>query len=326
MKHTLKTNFTSYNPVAMISGPFFHHLDHLAPLCHFLNCPLITDDKTTFDLGKKYYPEVDIKHVTINLKELSETYNLLILSTKYAREDLDRAYNAMNIHHMRYCYCPHGQSDKGFYTKEMIAEENQDIILFYGERQRELINPPKDYFVIGNFRLEYYEKFKQFFDDHMNTILGPLPDQKTILYAPTWNDAETFTSFFTSWKELIKELPNNYNLIIKLHPLLEKHYPADTYTAISFDQSRPNVRVLFEVPLIYPILNRVDLYLGDYSSIGYDFLYFNRPLFFLGEKKVPLQKCGLHVKSIKEFYQNLNNEQREHREKRKQEYHYTFSS
>ena len=325
MKPTLKTSFISYKPVALISGPFFHHLDHLAPLCHFLDCPLLVDDQETYRIGKKFYPSVTIQLTSIDLKELSEGYNLIILSTKYAKEELSNAYQAMNIHHMRFCFCPHGQSDKGYYDKSMLSEENQDITLFYGERQKNLIAPKDPFIITGNFRLAYYKKFQAHFDSLLENELSPFPNQKTILYAPTWNDHETATTFFNTWRELIDSVPDNYNLIIKLHPLLEKHHPAHAHSALSFNQVKPNIRILFDMPLIYPLLNRTDIYLGDYSAIGYDFLYFNRPLFFLGPKSVPLYKCGKQVTSVHEFLQNLQNEQHELKEKRFQEYHYTFS-
>ncbi len=319
MKPTLKTSFTSYKPIALISGPFFHHLDHLAPLCHFLNCPLIVDDKETYTLGLKYYPEVDLHLATIDLREISNHYNMIILSTKYAAGELAEAYKAMNIHHMRFCFCPHGWSDKNPH------QENQDLLLFYGERQKDLIQSKETYLIVGNFRLAYYEKFQSHFNSLIGLELSSFSNQKTILYAPTWNDHETATTFFESWKGLISYIPDNYNLVIKLHPLLEKHYPAHAYSALSYDLSKPNVRVLFEMPLIYPLLNRIDIYLGDYSAIGYDFLYFNRPLFFLGSRPAPLHECGLKVSSVEEFFQNLSNEQPALKEKRSKEYHYTFS-
>lgn len=319
MKPTLKTSFTSYKPVALINGPFFHHLDHLAPLCHFLNCPLIVDDKESYVLGLKYYPEIDLHLATIDLRELSTHFNMIILSTKYAKEELAKAYEAMNIHHMRFCFCPHGWSDKNPH------QENQDLILFYGERQKNLTQSKGNYLIVGNFRLAYYKKFQSYLDSLIENELSSFPNQKTILYAPTWNDQETATTFFQSWRALIDLVPNNYNLIIKLHPLLEKHHPAHAYSALSFDLSKPGLRVLFEMPLIYPLLNRSDIYLGDYSAIGYDFLYFNRPLFFLGSKTVPLHNCGHKVTSVEEFFQNLSNEQLTLKEKRAQEYLYTFS-
>ncbi len=325
MKSTLKTSFTSYKSVAMISGPFFHHLDHLAPLCHFLNCPLLVDDSATYFLGKKYYPEVNIILTKIDLREISLTFNLILLTTKYAKLEIESAYKAMNIHHMRYCYCPHGQSDKGDFDKSMIPEESQDMILLYGEKQKNRLNPKENFHIVGNFRLAYYEKFRSLLDKLIDDEFSSLPKQKTILFAPTWNDHETGSSFFTTWKSLIDSLPSQYNLIIKLHPLLEKHHPADAHRALSFDQSKPNVRILFETPLIYPLLNQIDIYLGDYSAIGHDFLYFNRPLFFFGDRHVPLHKFGQKVSSADEFYSALSNTQHELSNQREIEYHYTFS-
>src|SRR3990167_7238398 len=96
-------------PIALISGPFFHHLDHLGPLSHFLNCPLLVDDKETYRLGKQYYPEIDIHYDFVDLRKIANHYDTIILSTKYAKQELGNAYHAMNIHHMRFCYCPHGQ-------------------------------------------------------------------------------------------------------------------------------------------------------------------------------------------------------------------------
>jgi hypothetical protein len=325
MTPTLKTNFTSYKPVALISGPFFHHLDHLAPLCHFIDCPLLVDDKSTYLLGKKYYPEVDIRLVSLSLKELSSSYNLIILSTKHAKDELSKIYKSMNINFMRFCFCPHGQSDKGLFDSNALSESGQDLVLFYGERQKNIIEAKENYFIVGNFRLAYYEKFKAFYDKLMDEILSPLPKQNTILYSPTWNDQETATTFFQFWKELIFLLPDNYNLIVKLHPLLEKHHPAHTYEALSYNQTKPNILTIFEMPLIYPLLNRTDIYLGDYSAIGYDFLYFNRPLFFLGEKKVPLYDCGIQISSVPEFYEKIETTQTHLSKKRMDEYAYTFS-
>ncbi len=325
MTPTLKTSFTSYKPVALISGPFFHHLDHLAPLCHFIGCPLLVDDKNTYLIGQKYYRDVDIQLVSIDLQVLSEKYNLILVSTKYAKEELSNIYKSLNINHMRFCFCPHGQSDKGVFDSNAISELGQDLVLFYGEHQKSRINPPDNYFIVGNFRLAYYQKFKQFYDEQIETILTPLPKQKTILYAPTWKDQETSTTFFSFWKNIIQLLPDNYNLIVKIHPLLEKHYPAHTYEALSYNQFKPNILTLFEMPLIYPLLNKIDVYLGDYSAIGYDFLYFNRPLFFLGNKKVPLYDCGIQVSSVEEFYQKIEETQDHLSGKRIEEYQYTFS-
>ena len=49
-------------------------------------------------------------------------------------------------------------------------------------------------------------------------------------------------------------------------------------------KDKSNVVVLPLYPLIYPLLKRIDIYLGDFSSVGYDFLYYNRPMFFFEPK------------------------------------------
>lgn len=325
MKPTLKTNFTSFKKIALLSGPFFHHLDHLGPLCYFLNCPLIVDDKTTYELAKKYYPDVHVIYSSVNLKELSEIYEMIILSTKFAKEDLKQAYDAMGIDKMRYCYCPHGLSDKGYYDKTVIPETNQDFLLLYGEKQLQQFKENPNSVLIGNFRLAFYQKFKEFYDRLIDLELGLSPLKKTILYAPTWNDTETKTSFFSTWENLIEKLPPDTNLIIKIHPLLEKYYPGHVYKALNFDKARDTVRVLFEMPLIYPLLNRIDIYLGDYSSIGYDFLYFNKPLYFLGDKTTPLHNCGIKIDSAEEFFEKLNEPQEAFSKNREETYKASFS-
>ena len=45
------------------------------------------------------------------------------------------------------------------------------------------------------------------------------------------------------------------------------------------------------------LLDQVDAYLGDRSSIGYDFLTFERPLLFYQgkEKEGPLKACGVTI-------------------------------
>ena len=60
-------------------------------------------------------------------------------------------------------------------------------------------------------------------------------------------------------------------------------------------------------PLIYPLLNRCDLYLGDHSSVGYDVLPFEKPMVFLNptsrslsDKSTLLFQCGQTL-SLKDF-------------------------
>lgn len=52
-------------------------------------------------------------------------------------------------------------------------------------------------------------------------------------------------------------------------------------------------------PSIYPLLEYTDVFVGDMSSIGYDFLTFNKPMFFLNpceNKEAFLFQCGVEIK------------------------------
>ena len=118
---------------------------------------------------------------------------------------------------------------------------------------------------------------------------------RTLLYAPTWRDADQATTFFDEIETLICDLTPDWNLIVKIHPLLPQRDPSFYYRIAALDDKRPNLIVVEKFPALYPILERVDAYLGDYSSIGYDALAFQIPLFFLRREHLPdarLHHCG----------------------------------
>jgi CDP-glycerol glycerophosphotransferase (TagB/SpsB family) len=82
---------------------------------------------------------------------------------------------------------------------------------------------------------------------------------------------------------------------VKPHPNTERKY--------KIELTRTKVRLLEHFPPIYPLLDRTDAYIGDMSSIGYDFLAYERPLFFLTKEKADplsnpsafLMRCGQQV-------------------------------
>jgi len=93
-----------------------------------------------------------------------------------------------------------------------------------------------------------------------------------------------------------------------------------------------------DFPPIYPLLEKSAFYIGDYSSIGYDFLYFNRPLFFVSSTSTfssycsPLHRCGipLHPEDLsklkKKIHLHLNQSPDVFSEVRRQTYHYAFGN
>ena len=134
----------------------------------------------------------------------------------------------------------------------------------------------------GNYRLPYYLAHQARFDQLAEESVFKQFDQQrpTILYAPSWNDGENASSFAVLTETLIRELSDSFNLLIKLHPLLAEDSPALFYSLLSRYEGNRRVQFLVEFPPIYPLLAKCDLYLGDHSSIGYDFLAFDKPLFY----------------------------------------------
>ncbi len=275
---------------AIITGPYTY-LDHLGVLSSILGIPLIVVDEKTYELGKKFYPDMQIElkdYSELTLDYLAQNIEVLFQTGKFWAEDLIPFIKLLHLKEIRVVYCPHGNSDKGHSLSDTIT---QDISLVYGQHMLDHLKKTKTQvrktITTGNYRYPYYLKHQQFYDELTKNI----PSENTIFYAPTWND----TSFFSSIDSLVANL-GKYNLLIKLHPFLEEHYPAHTYHILSKYENHPHVFIINDFPPIYPLLAKASLYLGDYSSIGYDFLAFDRPLYFLTlNNNFALDKCGMHI-------------------------------
>jgi CDP-glycerol glycerophosphotransferase (TagB/SpsB family) len=162
--------------------------------------------------------------------------------------------------------------------------------------------------IVGNYRLAFYRKYQSFYDQLAEQeILSKFPSKNpTLLYAPTWRDADHSTSFFDYGKQIISQLPASWNLIIKLHPLLEQRDPAQFYFIAALAEQKPNALLIQEFPPVYPILSKADVYLGDFSSVGYDFLAFERPMFFLPTlSRGRLHSCGITIDPSRNIYSQL---------------------
>lgn len=300
-------------------GPSFHLLDHIAPLAYILDIPLFVDDEDCFQKLQNFYPEVkSYFKEELSFGFLAKNFDALFSCNYWFSED-KFAFTSLHNKNMEFIFCPHGNSDKGHVNKaNMLVYTMQDKVLLYGSHMIDLLKTLNIYKhlkkskVIGNFRLNFYQKFKRFYDDLLNEqVFSKLnPKNKTILYAPTWKDYENSTSFFEIFENLIKTTSSEYNLIIKLHPNLERRHATEFYQI--YENNLPsNILLIEELPLIYPLLNKCDIYLGDFSSIGYDFLYFQKPMFFLDPfgrdaKKDPslsLYKCGIQID--KKYWNNI---------------------
>ncbi|MCC5832662.1 MAG: CDP-glycerol glycerophosphotransferase family protein [Chlamydiales bacterium] len=291
--------------VGIIPGYRPSLIDHLVPLCSLMDAPVMTTSQSIADLIALYYPDIEVILAQPDdgiLDKDLKGYDLFIYTHFYRQGNgcffFDEYYTRLKP---RSLMSLHGNPDKFldiFWLEKLIDE---DILLAYGPQLVELIEQkkiPKKPIVCGNYRFEYFKAHEAFFDERL-----PFSKEKTtLLYAPTWGSVNRkielrkyYTSFFDNYRELFETLPSDFQLIVKLHPFLSS-LMYDEIQQIKADYS--HIQFLGDCPLIYPLLKQVDYYIGDYSSIGYDFLAFDRPLFFLGPlKKTPLHDCGLTIQN-----------------------------
>jgi teichoic acid glycerol-phosphate primase len=309
------TESSQWASAGLIYGPAPHYIDHLAPLCHLLNIPLFVTEEEEESLLKKFYPEVQTKRInSIPLPEfLVENIDIVFLCTPRILFDeiffFSQKLRNKKVHTI---WVPHGNSDKGHLSLFMEGLDKEEIALVYGEKmidflkQKKAFNQLKKHVVIGNFRKAYYHKRKAFYDQMVqDKILRKLPTaEKTVLYAPTWKDSESSSSFLEATSFLVETLPPNWNLLIKPHPNLLMEDEERVGALIEKYETKDSVTFILDFPPIFPLLAITDIYIGDFSSIGYDFLGFDKPMFFLNQKKrdaktdlgLYLYQCGIEVR------------------------------
>ncbi len=306
-----------------------------------MDMPLIVTEEDTYASALTFYPQIQtIKkdHSELSSDFLAKNFDAIFESGKFWSMELKPLFSLLYKKNMRFVFCPHGNSDKGHSIK---IPTSQDVALFYGDHMLNLLKYTKaaehitSLIRTGNYRLPFYLKNKTFYDDLLQKRLGSRIDKnkKTVLYAPTWQDGENPSSFFTFTKTLIEDLKEDFNLIIKLHPFLEEFHPAHTYHITCLYEDTQGVIFLRNFPAIYPLLQTCDLYIGDYSSIGYDFLVYDKPLYFLTDKTPSLSMlhpCGMQISSnekIKTFIINtLKVNQEDKKNARAQLYNHAFGT
>lgn len=323
---------------ALITGSHPHLIDHLAPLCDLLNMPLICTEENEVNLCKTFYPDINVQHVSYRectLVYLSKYENLF--SSTFWKKEQKILFQFMTNKIPKLFFVPHGNSDKGHIKPLLEPYIFQDHVFLYGDqmidhlKKRNLFSALKESSRIGNYRLAYYLAKKSFFDKVVDKqIFSKLnTNNKTLIYCPTWNDYEDLSSYSLACQKLIDQLPKGYNLLIKPHPLIKRR-SIEQWVVTDFDKE--NVFLLDDIPLIYPIMNRVDGYIGDFSSVGYDFLYTEKPMFFIDKgieelKHSNLFDCGYKLPIEKAFSvidQHIDHWSEQKRAKQKEVFSYAF--
>lgn len=290
----------------------FFYLDHLGIVCSFMEAPVLALEEMYLDLGKKYYPDFQVQQLSydeltpdylykhFDVLYLSEYWNIDAVRAKF--KHLEEKYQKQ----LRVVHCPHGFSDKSYWLDKCALE---DIVLVYGQHMLDMFKnlkcELKNYVITGNYRYTYYKKHKAFYKKLIqDEVLSQFKkEQPIILYAPTWLDDRKASTFFEACGELIDSLPDSYNMIVKLHPGLERNDIAEYYSIIQRYDHLENVLFITEFPPVFPLLDVADIYIGDTSSVGYDFLMLDKPMFFLNKYKedpmttpyIYLYRCGKNI-------------------------------
>lgn len=322
-------------------------LDHLGVLCEELDIPLFVTDHKLLLCAKKYYPNLTISYAdlpAVSSQEIFSQFDLLLYTSKvWACESYAYVKELYKLP-TRIAYCPHGNSDKGFSFIGTKSYPASDIELYYGNHMKELLEEMGALKGVslpirtGNYRLAYYKKNRAFLDSLVEAeIFSRLPSNpKTALYAPTWSSAEATSSFFTSCLDLINSLPSDCNLIVKPHPFLERNDISAYYKLQGACSAKENILFVDSFPPIYPLLARCSFYIGDFSSIGYDFLSFDQPLFFFDSTENQhassraryLHTCGMTLPKQTDPFAFIAKHEHENRlclsTKRKEMYNYVF--
>lgn len=289
-----------------------NHLDHLAPICELLDIPVIVDTPELAEIAAQFYPGLRVRLEHDPKSDALIDYEVVFHATRVPRS-VPREVGFPR--HMRFVHCPHGWSDKVWWNKWMALE---DVTLIYGDAQLRLFEEYgtapylKSYVRAGNYRYRYYLEQRKRLDRLVaERVYARLdPHRATILYTPTWNDIDSSSSFFAACAPMIEQLPKHYQLIIKIHPLMDYQAQARVDQLIASCSNRHRVVCLKEFPLVFPLLSCAAIYIGDRSSVGYDYLAFRRPMFFLkteDQRHVGVSRldaCGtaIHESQFGELY------------------------
>ncbi|MEL7431236.1 MAG: CDP-glycerol glycerophosphotransferase family protein [Chlamydiota bacterium] len=295
-----------------------HHIDHLAPLCALFNAPYLSPHEEEVAFVKRFYPKIKTELVPVSHFHpgyFTDHYDVLIHSFPWPKALIEN-YPLSARKNVRTIFTPHGYSDKQFLENSWKDYQQNDITLLYGKSMEEHLHDQganlSSFLLMGNLRYSYYLAHKAFFDEIANReIFSEFSEKKPILlYAPSWKIGAFSSSLYQVERFVFQVLPRYFSVVVKLHPWQEKDRIASLYQILSRYEEAPSVKIVTEFPCIYPILEKSDIFLGDVSSVGYDYLTFNRPMFFIRPPGLDIAHPALFLQQYGEVL-SLHNEEKE---------------
>ena len=119
--------------------------------------------------------------------------------------------------------------------------------------------------------------------------LGLEPDFKTILYGPTWRGRQEFSlsSIPEMGNDIIESINENVNFIFKPHPLVKKYneFPEIMKKLGKKIKNRDNF--VYPEPMndIIPLMYVSDFLITDFSTVGIEYLAFDKPIIYIDHLK-----------------------------------------
>ena len=179
----------------------------------------------------------------------------------------------------------HGTSDKPFNYHKSLKQ--YDLIAVPGPRMREEIlqrglSVPLKIAVIGYPKIDNFLN-SRFDSESFKDKLGIDRTKRTVLYSPTWDDPDNYSSFSAYIRPLIKRL-RSLNLIIKPHPDILKYRPWQI--AKAYLLKNRNCFLYPKSDSILPFMVISDVLITDISSVSHEYLPFDKPMVFFSPKPI----------------------------------------
>lgn len=284
---------------AILPKDYIGHLDHICPLTSLLEIDFFTDCAEIAAIAKQQYPKITLYLEERNLYRMSLSSYDSILTT-LPRQIIDLLFFSASIEigkEPHTIWMPHGQSDKD----NMHALTKEICLFIYGDKMKSMIKPvlQSNTIQIGNFRKAYFDIHREFYETLVKNVLDLTTDTKYVLFAPSFEKGNIHT-----WVEaLIQKKPADITLLIKLHPNTVNLHQGQSLK--NKYEEHPGCKFIEDFFPIYPILSFTHALFSDISSICYDFLFFQKQMFFTSSENTPMQKCGETCNSL-DPYKNLD--------------------
>lgn len=262
------------------------HIPPVVRLIPYLGGIVITRNPDIYNHFTKKYS--DLKTPIFLVKSTSQVRKLIVKNR--VRVVVYTGFNA--VYRGKAVQIFHGGlSDKNYVESLKILL--YDLVLFPGEKTKDKIDRVGYLKHLKDWKIVGYPKFDPL-ANHSLTVTPIFSNgRKTILYAPTViskvneKDIIRFSKYGESslnmWAtHIIRELHNEYNIIVKYHSTMERE-PGDVFEQI--DQlikdlnAQDHVVTIVDDNILH-YMYQADLMISDISTACYEWFHFNRPIIF----------------------------------------------